>query len=162
MNHINSHTVLSLNANWQAIDVFTPMKAFGMMAAGVAVGLDVSEAGMTPVTWDKWVELPVREGDDFVATVKTHIRIPRVIVAINYRHVHVSNDDASTESLARRQGYRCAYTNRRIDKRTWSRDHVFPKSRGGKNTADNIVIAHKDVNGKKTIHLNKITSVTKL
>jgi len=149
MDHINAHTVLSLNANWQAIDVFTPAKAFGMMAAGVAVGVDICDSGMTPVPWDKWVELPVREGEDFVKTIKTNIRIPRVIIAVNYRHVHVGNDDASTESLARRQGFRCAYTNRRLNKRNWSRDHVIPKSRGGSSGPENIVIAHKDPNNKK-------------
>ena len=149
MDHINAYTVLSLNANWQAVEVITPAKAFGMMVTGVAVGVDVCEGGMAPVPWDKWLSLDVREGDDFVTTPKMKIRIPRVMIAVNYRHVHVSNGDASTETLAKRQGFRCAYSNRKIDKRTWSRDHVFPKSRGGSSGPENIVIAHTDVNCRK-------------
>jgi hypothetical protein len=39
---LTSPNVLALNANWQAIDVYTPQKAFCMMASGAAAGIDTS------------------------------------------------------------------------------------------------------------------------
>jgi 5-methylcytosine-specific restriction endonuclease McrA len=148
-NHLTIPTVLSLNANWQAIDVFSPEKAFCMMATGVAVGLDTGEGGMIPVKWNDWINLPCREGDDAAQTTKGRVRIPRVIIAVNYRAVKPKKIAPTKMNLAKRQGYICAYTGRRIDGKTVSVDHVLPRSRGGGNDWGNLVAAHKEINNKK-------------
>lgn len=148
-NHLTIPTVLSLNANWQAIDVFSPEKAFCMMATGVAVGLDTGEGTMAPVKWGQWIELSCRDGDDFVQTPRGLIRIPRVIIAVNYRAVKPKKVAPTKLNLARRQGYTCAYTGRKIDNKTVSVDHVVPRSRGGGNNWGNLVAAHREINNKK-------------
>lgn len=147
--HLSIPNVLSLNANWQAIAVFSPEKAFCMMATGVAVGLDTGENGMFPVQWSQWVSLPCRDGDDFAKTPRGSIRIPRVIIAVNYRAVRPKKIAPTKLNLAKRQGYICAYTGRKVDSKTVSVDHVIPRSRGGRNDWGNLVAAHKEVNNKK-------------
>jgi 5-methylcytosine-specific restriction endonuclease McrA len=147
--HLRIPNVLSLNANWQAIDVFSAEKAFCMMATGAAVGLDTGAGGMAPVDWDRWITLPLVEGDDFVKTPRGDIRIPRVIIAVNYRALKPKKLSPTKVNLAKRQGYRCAYTGEKIRLNDLSVDHVVPRSRGGRNGWDNVVAAHKEVNNRK-------------
>jgi hypothetical protein len=81
-------TVLVLNRNWQAINVRTPQEAFCMMATNVATGLEIeSEDHIRPVTWEEWIHLPIREQDEAVRAVRGPIRVPTVIVAVNYAKV---------------------------------------------------------------------------
>ena len=64
---LNKSTVLVLNRNWQAIHVKTPAEAFCMIATGAATALDVQgDDYITPVRWDDWLKLPVREHDNAV------------------------------------------------------------------------------------------------
>src|SRR5438105_14750258 len=61
-------TVLVLNRNWQAINVRTPQEAFCMMATNVATALEIEgENSIRPVTWDEWITLPIRDGDNLEA-----------------------------------------------------------------------------------------------
>jgi hypothetical protein len=74
--------VLVLNGNWQAIDVRTPQEAYCMMATNVATALEIDgECHFCPVTWDKWITLPVRPQDNVVQTLHGPIRVPTVIAA---------------------------------------------------------------------------------
>ena len=107
MNILTKATVLVLNRNWQAINVRTPQEAFCMMATNVATGLEIefedsgeSESdsfrtphsalrtrNIRPVTWEEWITLPIRDQDEAVHTVRGQIRVPTVIVAVNYAKV---------------------------------------------------------------------------
>src|ERR671934_2214075 len=95
---LNKTIVLVLNRNWQAINVRTPQEAFCMMATDVATALDIelrnsapAEAAraeaLRPVTWDEWITLPIRPQDNAVQTVRGPIRVPTVIVAVNFARV---------------------------------------------------------------------------
>ena len=85
---LNKATVLVLNRNWQAINVRTPQEAFCMMATNVATGLEIEgEDHIRPVSWEEWITLPIREQDEAVHTVRGQIRVPTVIVAVNYAKV---------------------------------------------------------------------------
>src|SRR5215467_10624383 len=88
MNILTKAIVLVLNRNWQAINVRTPQEAFCMMATNVATGLEIEgEDHIRPVTWEEWIILPIREQDEAVLTVRGQIRVPTVIVAVNYAKV---------------------------------------------------------------------------
>ena len=66
---LNKSTVLVLNRHWQAIHVKTPAEAFCMIASGAATALDVqSDEYISPVRWNDWLKLPVREHDNAVNT----------------------------------------------------------------------------------------------
>ena len=147
---LNKSIVLVLNKNWQAINVRTPAEAFCQMATNVATGLEIQGADyIRPVTWDEWVTLPIREGDNLVRTARGPIRVPTVIVALNYAKVPKKRPKLSTRGIRERDGNRCQYTGRELHPEEGSLDHVVPRSRGGKNTWENLVWSSKDVNARK-------------
>ena len=147
---LNKATVLVLNRNWQAINVRTPQEAFCMMATHVATGLEIQgEDQIRPVRWDEWITLPVRPQDEAVRTVRGPIRIPTVIVALNFAQVPKKRPKFSARSIRERDGNRCQYTGASLKPEDGSIDHVVPRSRGGANSWDNCVWASKRINALK-------------
>jgi len=147
---LNKATVLVLNRNWQAIDVKTPADAFCMMAAGTATALDISSGeNMMPTTWDTWLQLSVRECDNFVGTVHGGVRVPTVIVLARYDKVPKRRPKLNTRGIWERDGGVCQYTGRKLARDEGNVDHVVPRSRGGKTTWENCVLADKKVNARK-------------
>jgi len=147
---LNKATVLVLNRNWQAINVRTPAEAFCQMACDVATGLDIAGPDeMRPVTWTEWLELPVREGDNCVHTPARTIRVPTVIVCVNYARVPLKRPVLSVRTIRERDRNRCQYTGKMLHPGEGSIDHVIPRSRGGKTTWENCVLASRQINTKK-------------
>ena len=147
---LNKAMVLVLNRNWQAVNVRTPQEAFCMMATNVATGLEIEgENHIRPVSWDEWTTLPIRPQDNAVRTVRGPIRVPTVIVAVNYAKVPKKRPKLCARAIRERDGNRCQYTGRVLRPDEGSLDHVLPRSRGGKNAWENLVWAGKDVNARK-------------
>jgi len=168
---LNRATVLVLNRHWQAIGVHTPAEAFCQMAAGAATALDIEFAdgpeadpfrappsalrvsNLHPVRWDEWLALPVRERDAVVRTVRGPVRVPTVIVAVNFAKVPKQRPKLSARAIRARDGDRCQYTGRALRPDEGSLDHVLPRSRGGRDTWENLVWSAKDVNQRKADRL---------
>jgi 5-methylcytosine-specific restriction endonuclease McrA len=151
---LNKTIVLVLNRNWQAINIRTPQDAFCQMATNVATGLDIEgENHIRPVTWEEWITLPIREGDHAVHTARREIRVPTVIVAVNFAKVPKKRPKLSARNIRERDGNRCQYTGRLLHPDEGSLDHVVPRSRGGADTWENLVWSAKDVNQRKADRL---------
>ncbi|HEY1171100.1 MAG TPA: HNH endonuclease [Verrucomicrobiae bacterium] len=147
---LNKAVVLVLNRNWQAIHVRTPAEAFCQMATGAATALEIEgEEYIRPVTWAEWITLPVREQDQAVRTARGEIRVPTVIVAVNFDRVPKKRPKLCSKTIRERDGNRCQYTGRVLRPDEGSLDHVLPRSRGGQDTWENLVWADKDVNTRK-------------
>ena len=143
---LHKSTVLVLNRNWQAIHVKTPAEAFCMIATGAATALDVQGNDyITPVRWDDWLKLPVREHDNAVNTPRGPVRVPTVIVAANYAKVPLRRPRFGARGIWERDGGVCQYTGRKLAPKEGNIDHVVPRSRGGKTSWDNCVLAHREV-----------------
>ena len=146
--------VLVLNRNWQAINVRTPQEAFCMMATNVATGLEIEgEEHIRPVTWEEWIRLPIRDQDEVVRTVRGPIRVPTVIVAVNYARVPKKRPKFCARAIRERDGNRCQYTGQLLKPEEGSVDHVVPRSRGGPNTWGNCVWASRRINTRKADRL---------
>ena len=153
-NILTKATVLVLNRNWQAINVRTPQEAFCMMATNVATGLEIEgEDHIRPVTWEEWITLPIRDQDEAVHTVRGQIRVPTVIVAVNYAKVPKKRPKLCARAIRERDGNRCQYTGRVLHPDEGSLDHVVPRSRGGKDAWENLVWSAKEVNQRKADRL---------
>ena len=153
MSLLTKTIVLVLNRNWQAINVRTPADAFCQLATNVATALDVDGESIRPVTWDEWIRLPIREQDQSVQTVRGAIRIPTIIVAVNYSRVPKRRPRLSTRTIRERDDNRCQYTGRVLAPDEGSLDHVVPRSRGGRDTWENLVWSAKEVNQRKADRL---------
>ena len=160
---LNKTIVLVLNRNWQAINIRTPADAFCQMATNVATALHIelgdgagAEAhvpALRPVPWDEWITLPVREGDHAVRTARGAIRVPTVIVAVNYTRVPKKRPKLCAKTIRERDSNRCQYTGKLLRPDEGSLDHVVPRSRGGVDSWENLVWSAKDVNQRKADRL---------
>lgn len=147
---LNKPIVLVLNRNWQPINVRSPQDAFCQMASNVVTALDIEgDDYIRPVPWDEWLTLPVRPQDNVVKTSTRAIRIPTVIVALNFARVPMKRPKLSSRAIRERDGNRCQYTGRSLRPEEGSLDHVLPRSRGGKDSWDNLVWASREVNARK-------------
>ena len=165
---LNKTIVLVLNRNWQAINIRSPQEAFCMMATNVATALEIAFDDATaaehltpdtphlahashirPVAWDEWITLPVRPQDNAVRTARGAIRVPTVIVAVNFAKVPKKRPNLCAKTIRERDGNRCQYTGKVLKPEEGSLDHVVPRSRGGKDAWENLVWSSKDVNSRK-------------
>jgi 5-methylcytosine-specific restriction endonuclease McrA len=147
---LNKTIVLVLNRNWQAINVRTPQEAFCMMATNVGTALEIEgENHIRPVMWDEWITLPIRPQDNAVRTAHSIIRVPTVIVAVNFAKVPKKRPKLCAKTIRERDGNRCQYTGRVLRLEEGSLDHVLPRSRGGEDSWENLVWSGKDVNARK-------------
>ena len=150
---LNRPIVLVLNRNWQAINVRTPQQAFIQMATDVATALDIDGETMVPMRWAQWIKLPVREQDNAVRTPGGPIRVPSVIVLSRFAKVPKRRPKFSARAIWARDGGRCQYTGQSLRPTEGNIDHVLPRSRGGKTSWENCVLASKDVNSRKADRL---------
>ena len=156
---LNKTIVLVLNRNWQAINIRTPADAFCQMATNAATGLDIElgedarAEALRPVSWDEWLTLPVRDGDHAVQTIRGAIRVPTVIVAVNFAKVPKKRPKLCARTIRERDGNRCQYTGRLLHPDEGNLDHVVPRSRGGADTWENLVWSAKEVNQRKANRL---------
>jgi 5-methylcytosine-specific restriction endonuclease McrA len=162
-NILNKSIVLVLNRNWQAINTCTPQEAFCQMATNVATALDIESehasfraphsefraSNIRPLTWAEWLALPIREQDNAVQTVRGPVRVPTVIVAVNFARVPKKRPKLCARTIRERDGNRCQYTGKALRPDEGSLDHVLPRSRGGADSWENLVWAGKDVNARK-------------
>jgi 5-methylcytosine-specific restriction endonuclease McrA len=164
---LNKTIVLVLNRNWQAINIRTPQEAFCMMATNVGTALDIEfdenpddaairnpqsairPSQLRPVTWDEWITLPIRDGDNAVRTMRGAIRVPTVIVAMNFARVPKKRPKLCARTIRERDANRCQYTGALLRPDEGSLDHVVPRSRGGPDTWENLVWSSKQVNTRK-------------
>jgi 5-methylcytosine-specific restriction endonuclease McrA len=147
---LNKSIVLVLNRNWQAINIRTPADAFCQMATNVATALEIDgREHIRPVAWDEWITLPIRDGDNAVHTVRGRIRVPTVIVSVNFARVPKKRPKLSARTIRERDGNRCQYTGRLLKPDEGSLDHILPRSRGGKDEWENLVWADRAVNSRK-------------
>jgi 5-methylcytosine-specific restriction endonuclease McrA len=84
-----------------------------------------------------------------VRTTRGAIRVPTVIVAVNYARVPKKRPKLCARAIRERDGNRCQYTGQLLHPDEGSLDHVLPRSRGGADTWENLVWSSKDVNARK-------------
>ena len=97
--------------------------------------------------------MPIRDQDEAVHTVRGQIRVPTVIVAVNYAKVPKKRPKLSAKNIRERDGNRCQYTGRLLHPTEGNLDHVVPRSRSGKDAWENLVWSAKEVNQKKADRL---------
>ena len=147
---LDQHVVLVLNRNWQAVNTTSPAHAFCQMSSGNALALDMEgDKSMIPVSWEQWVDLPVREFDWSIGVVRGQLRVPRVILAVNYAKVPMRHPKFSYQAIRDRDEGKCQYTGRKLAKDEGNIDHVVPRSKGGATTWNNCVLSCKKINNRK-------------
>lgn len=142
--------VLLLNRHYAPVSVTTARRALVLLFAGAAVALD--EHGDSH-DFGAWQKLPVREVDDPLPIVGGNLRVPRVLHLVRYDRSPRFGVRLTRRNLMLRDGYECQYCGRRPGLRELNVDHVVPRSRGGNDSWENLVISCRRCNlvkGKRT------------
>jgi 5-methylcytosine-specific restriction endonuclease McrA len=170
MSIANKAIVLKLNSNWQTVGYGIVADAIVDLVAGGSIkALDIQypldedgnadrsvSPSMVPVDWETWVTLPIRPWDDVIHSTKLTIRVPTVVIANNFHKMPMKTwrGKPSKEAIYIRDGGRCQYTGKVLDRKNATIDHVLPKSRGGGDEWTNLALTSKEVNSKKGNALN--------
>lgn len=155
----NQQIVLVLDALWRVIGVKSVKDAIVGLCGNTIDAIDfeyeVGEDGnlrqtsMNPVSWDKWVTLPVHEWNLCIRTANKSIRVPTVVIAKNFSKVIRKKMSLSLRNVATRDNWICQYTGEQLTRSTATIDHIIPKSKGGKNEWTNVALCKKSLNNKK-------------
>jgi 5-methylcytosine-specific restriction endonuclease McrA len=171
----NKLICLCLNAQWQPVGMKTVKDAIidlcGSNTNGkpstLAIDIDYeldengdpildSPKSMNPLSWNNWLELPIRSWDLTIKSPNRSVRVPTVLICTNFNKMPVKHfrGKPSKDAIYKRDNGICQYTGKKIDKTLATVDHILPKSRGGQDTWTNLVLCSKDVNLKKGNSLN--------
>lgn len=171
----NKLICLSLNSNWQPVGFKTVKDAIidlcGAESEGkpksVALDIDYNvdvdgnpildePKSMNPVGWSEWMNLPIRSWDLTINTPNKIIRVPTVLISVNYNKMPVKQfrGKPSKDAIFNRDNGICQYSGKKIDKSKATLDHVVPRSKGGEDSWTNLVLCSKDINSKKGNKLN--------
>lgn len=176
---VDSKIVLSLNAGWQAIGIKSVRQAIKDLTAQnyhntpAALALDLTHGvnedgtynfgellGAIPTKWDDWINLGIRDYDFYINTPKMKIRVPTIIITPNYNKIHKRTLKPTKKAILERDKQICQYSGVRINRKEGNIDHIVPVSRGGKDSWENMVWAHKEINAKKRNKLNSEAGLT--
>jgi 5-methylcytosine-specific restriction endonuclease McrA len=153
--------VLKLNKGFFPIDTTTWESAMTQIFSGAVHPLDVSYEVESDGTVNKnvisymevvrdfasWQTLPIRKYDETVKTSKGLIRVPTIVICSKFNKVPLKKAVFPTNSNIReRDEWTCQYTGQKLTRDNVSIDHIIPRSRGGENTWENLVVCELDLN----------------
>jgi 5-methylcytosine-specific restriction endonuclease McrA len=95
---------------------------------------------------------PLATYDKRLRSEKHEFVIPAVVQLKGYVHVGKRRHgftQASHQNVFVRDGERCAYCGCKLTLRSCTKDHVVPRSRGGKDTLSNVVACCRSCNEEK-------------
>jgi 5-methylcytosine-specific restriction endonuclease McrA len=99
--------------------------------------------------FESWTDLAVLRDEPCIRTVALRIRVPEVIVLTRYNGLPDPGAVFTRRNLFRRDHNTCQYCGARPGTSELSIDHVLPRSRGGRSSWENCVLACMDCNRRK-------------
>ena len=144
---ILARLVLVLNRSWVAVHVTTVRRAICMLYQEAA--LAVATDSLQTHSFEDWVGLDRSPSPDFVRASSRSIPAPEVIQLRAYNKVPVKEAPFTRRNLYQRDNYTCQYCARRASAERLSIDHVQPRSRGGRTSWENCVLACVRCNAHK-------------
>jgi len=172
----NKLICLNLNSNWQPIGFKTVKDAIIDLCGSEVDGkpsslaLDIdyellengepnlsAPKNMNPVSWTEWLKLPIRSWDLVINSAHMSVRVPTVIIAVNFSKMPVKSfkGKPSKDAIYNRDNGICQYTGKKIDRHSATVDHILPRSKGGEDSWTNLVLCSRDIMKKnKSITVN--------
>ena len=138
---------LVLNRSWVAISTTTVRKALTLVYRGVAKVIQPETYELHD--FESWADLRVARGQPCIQTVRLSLKVPEVILLPDHDRVPRRAVPFSRRNLYRRDGMRCQYCGTRFSTQDLSIDHVVPRSRGGRTSWTNCVLACIQCNVRK-------------
>lgn len=140
-------SALVLNRSWMPVHVTTVRRALCMMVRDVA--RVVAPDTLAVYTFSDWVQLMDPPTRDYVRSPSIRIPVPEVVVLKGYDRVPCHEAPFTRRNLFLRDDFTCQYCGRKGSPDRLSIDHVTPRSRGGRTTWENCVLACVSCNARK-------------
>jgi 5-methylcytosine-specific restriction endonuclease McrA len=111
-------------------------RALILLYQGVAKAVDEN---YRTFAFDSWKDISVLDKTQSVGLVNKFIRVPRVILLINYDKVPKRYIKFSRANIFLRDKNKCQYCGKEFKKNDLNLDHVIPRAYGGISSWENIV-----------------------
>ncbi|MDX2051925.1 MAG: HNH endonuclease [Polyangiaceae bacterium] len=141
-----SAPVLLLNRYYAPVSIASARRGLVLLYCGGAHAVDSDGHAYD---FEHWLKLPIRAEDDVVPLVSGQLRMPRVLHLLGYDRFPRVKIRLTRRNLLLRDDHQCQYCLRRPGVRELNLDHVVPRSRGGRETWENLVVSCRSCNLKK-------------
>ncbi|MFH1421513.1 MAG: HNH endonuclease [Planctomycetota bacterium] len=145
--HTLNGSVLVLNRNWIAINVASIRKTISLLYRGLAKV--VSPDDFSTYSFEAWKKLSRNATSGYISSVSFKLVIPEVVVLVLYSGIPRKDMPLTRKAIFERDDNTCQYCGQRSKKENLTIDHVVPKSKGGKESWSNLVLACLLCNAKK-------------
>lgn len=150
----NETTTLALDGSYQPIGFFSARSAIQHLFTGRGMAYD--KYGNLQ-DWEGWIGADHTEGEEcnFFCTPSMTIIIPSIMVITHYfgnvnrAHSKMSKD-TSLKHLYKVYKGTCQYCLEKIPYAKATKDHIYPKSKGGITSSCNLILSCTDCNSKKS------------
>ncbi len=140
--------VLVLNKSWVAVNVASVRRALSLLYQDMARAVDTEDYSL--YDFEDWCELSrLRDNGRFVNTPTMRVRVPEVILLNVFNGFFHKEVRFSRRNIFERDKSTCQYCGKKLAKSELTIDHVVPRSRGGRDTWDNLVLACVKCNVRK-------------
>lgn len=140
--------VLVLNRSWVAVNIASVRRALTLLYQGGARAVHPVDYSL--YDFDDWCGLTaLREEGRFVSTATMNIRVPEVILLNGFNGFFRHEIRFSRRNIFERDKQTCQYCRKRFAKPDLTLDHVIPRSKGGRDTWENLVLACVACNVRK-------------
>ena len=99
--------------------------------------------------FETWKDASIAAGEECIHTINFKIKVTEVILLSGYNGIPCRKLVLNRKNLFERDHYTCQYCGKRMKSELLTIDHVIPRSRGGKNTWENLVLACIGCNKRK-------------
>ena len=138
---------LVLNRNWQPVGVASVARSLVMVWNDAARVVDPNDYQLH--SWLDWSKLVPAEGELFVTTVQSRLRVPEVVSLTRYSGLPATAVTFSRRNIYKRDRYTCQYCGLQPGSEELTIDHVLPRSQGGGSSWENCVLACVNCNKRK-------------
>lgn len=105
----------------------------------------------TNKTIERWKKLKPVADENFIMTPSGPFLVPKVVVCDRYERIPTRKAKfPSKRNIWERDNYTCGYTGKKLNSKQLSIDHIIPKSRGGKDTWENLITCDRKLNSEKS------------
>jgi hypothetical protein len=150
--------VLKLDKNWRPFATTSVKKAFLDAGAGAVTLLRFDNGYPTPFRLTDWLNIPVEDKEPYIGIGgKYHgetrkVAVPRVVICVGFDQVILEKQKfkkkkhLSLQELAEVYEETCAVSGVKLKPEDYSREHVRPRSKGGKSGPENEVLMDRRLN----------------
>ena len=154
---LESSSVLLLNKSYMPIEIVSLKRAFCMLCSKIAEVVFIEDGNYNTYNIESWSELSqlkveyddLNDTDDVIRTPNVNFIVPRILRTVDYNSIPKRTVKLNRKNLFARDKNCCMYCGKKFNTKELNLDHVIPKSKGGRETWENLVCSCVRCNNRK-------------